>query len=132
VDQRRAEHRASVYELFRTQDRIAAEVVQAHAQVQSAAVRVHDAEEELKDAVDSADRNLEGLGQTKRAGDLMVLVIRPQEAVPPVQALAQAYGDYYAAIADYNRAQFRLYRALGNPANVADLLAVDGPLPNGL
>ena len=37
-------------------------------------------------------------------------------AVAAVQALAQAYGDYYAAVADYNRAQFRLYRALGRPA----------------
>ena len=33
-----------------------------------------------------------------------------------IQALAQAYNDYYGAVGDYNRAQFRLYRALGNPA----------------
>jgi len=33
-----------------------------------------------------------------------------------VQALAQAYLDYYGAVADANRAQFRLYRALGQPA----------------
>ncbi|HSQ55185.1 MAG TPA: hypothetical protein VLM40_05515 [Gemmata sp.] len=28
----------------------------------------------------------------------------------------QAYRDYYSAVADNNRAQFRLYRALGHPA----------------
>jgi hypothetical protein len=33
-----------------------------------------------------------------------------------VQALAQAYNDYYGAVADYDRSQFRLYRALGHPA----------------
>ncbi len=46
----------------------------------------------------------------------MVLLVRPQEAVAAVQALAQAYVDYYGAVADANRAQFRLYRALGQPA----------------
>jgi hypothetical protein len=29
----------------------------------------------------------------------------------------QGYADYFEAIADFNRAHFRLYRALGNPAN---------------
>ena len=45
-----------------------------------------------------------------------MLLVRPQEAVASVQALAQAYTAYYGAIADANRAQFRLYRALGQPA----------------
>jgi hypothetical protein len=30
--------------------------------------------------------------------------------------LDQAYRDYFGATADFNRAQFRLYRALGHPA----------------
>ena len=46
----------------------------------------------------------------------MTLVIRPQEAVASVQTLSQSYADYFAAVADANRAQFRLYRALGQPA----------------
>ena len=57
------------------------------------------------------------MGQTRRpGGNVILLVIRPQEAVASVQALSQAYYDYYGSVADYNRAQFRLYRALGNPA----------------
>jgi hypothetical protein len=36
--------------------------------------------------------------------------------VAAVQALDQAYRDYFGAVADANRAQFRLYRALGHPA----------------
>jgi hypothetical protein len=47
---------------------------------------------------------------------VILLAIRPQEVVAAIQALAQAYNDYYGAVADYNRAQFRLYRALRQPA----------------
>jgi outer membrane protein TolC len=121
VDQRRAENRLSVLDLFRLEDQVAAEVVQAYAQAQSAASRLGKAEMGLKDAVDSANKNFEGLGQTKTAGapagpKVIILVIRPQEVVAAIQALTQAYTDYYAAVADYNRSQFRLYRALGQPA----------------
>ncbi len=116
VQQRRAENRLAELELFRTQDRIAAEVAQAHAQAQSAAARATEAEAELRDALESAEKNLQGLGQTKAAGGLLLLVIRPQEVVAAVQALAQAYADFYGAVADYDRAQFRLYHALGHPA----------------
>src|SRR5205823_1646476 len=104
-------------ELFRLQDRVAAEVAQAYAQARSAASRLGKAEAGLKDAADSANKNLAGLGQTKTAGGaapgskVIVFVIRPQEVVAAVQALVQAYGDYYGAVGDYNRAQFRLYRA---------------------
>jgi outer membrane protein TolC len=130
VNERRAENRVALLELFRTQDRVAAEVAQAHAQVVSAADRITEAEDGLRYATDSAVKNFEGLGQTKRAGDLIILVIRPQEAVAAVQALAQAYNDYFGAIGDYNRSQFRLYRALGQPAQ--QLVAAEGtdcPLP---
>ncbi len=121
INERRAEHQLSILELFRIQDRVAADVAQAYAQAQSAASRMQKAESGLKDAVDSVDKNYAGLKQTKREGDLLRVVIRPQEAVAAVQALARAYTRYYTAIADYNRAQFRLYRALGHPAQlVAD------------
>ena len=52
-------------ELFRTQDRVAAEVTQAYAQVQSATLRMGRAEGGLKDAVDSVNKNFEMLGETK-------------------------------------------------------------------
>jgi outer membrane protein TolC len=125
VDLRRAENRLSVLDLFRLQDQVAAEVAQADAQARSAASRLGKAERELRDAVESADKNFEGLGQTKTAGGrVIILVIRPQEVVAAIQALVLAYNDYYGAVADYNRAQFRLYRALGQPAQ---LLAGQGP-----
>ena len=43
-----------------------------------------------------------------------------QEVVASVQSLAQAYNDFYGAVADYARAQVRLYRALGHPAQELD------------
>jgi outer membrane protein TolC len=119
ADQRRAENRLSVLDLFRIQDQVAAEVAQAYAQAQSAASRLGKAENGLRDAVESANKNFEGLGQTKTAGGkVIILVIRPQEVVAAIQALVLAYNDYYGSVADYNRAQFRLYRALGQPAQV--------------
>ncbi len=121
VKERRAENEAALLDLFRTQDRVAAEVVQAHAQAKRAANRVLDAEDELTNAVQTAEKNLQGLSQTRRVGDVIVLVFRPQEVVASIQSLDQAYRDYYGAIADANRAQFRLYRALGHPAQCATL-----------
>jgi outer membrane protein TolC len=126
VHQRDAESKLAVLELFRVQDRIAAEVVQAHAQAQSAARRVELAEKGVRAAKESADKNLLALGQARGAGNQIVLLVRPQEAVASVQVLAQAYSDYYAAVADANRAQFRLYRALGQPAQC---LTHDGQTP---
>lgn len=40
---------------------------------------------------------------------------RPIELLQAVQALARTRLDYLQVVADYNRAQFRLYTALGNP-----------------
>ena len=48
---------------------------------------------------------------------MIILLVRPQEVIAAVQTLAQAYNDYYGAVGDFNRAQFRLYRALGYPAH---------------
>lgn len=114
--ERKAEHEIATLELFRTQDRIAAEVAQAYAEVRSSADRLNQAEPALREAIDLVNKSLEGLGQTRRAGDTVLLVVRPQEAVAAIQALGQANIDLFGAVADYNRAQFRLYRALGHPA----------------
>jgi outer membrane protein TolC len=130
VRERRAENQLAVLELFRTQDRVAAEVAQAYAQAQSAAARMGDAEAELRDAVESADKNLQGLRETG-AGAALATQVRPQEVVQAIQALGQAYADYYAAVADYDRAQFRLYHALGNPAQAVAAVGPACPVPPG-
>jgi outer membrane protein TolC len=114
--EREAESRRALLELLRTQDVVTAEVVQAHAQLDRAGRRLKAAADGVANAAATAEKNLQGLGQTKRAGDQLVLVFRPQEAVAAVSALDQAYRDFYQAVGDHNRAQFRLYRALGHPA----------------
>lgn len=118
VREKEAENRLAVLDVIRIEQQVAADIVQARVQVKTAAARIHDAEDELRNAQRSLAENLTGLKNTRQVGDLPMLITRPQEVVAAVQALALAYGDYYAAIADYNRAQFRLYRALGNPANL--------------
>src|SRR5262249_6912617 len=126
VNEGRGLNRLSMLELFRIQDQVAADIVQAYFLARSAAERVKQAENEIKDALEVARENIKNVGQTKRtSGNLIVLLIRPQEAVASVEALVQAYNDYYGAVADYNRAQFRLYRALGHPAQ----LLTNGGLP---
>jgi outer membrane protein TolC len=122
VKERQAEHQAAMIDVFRVQDRVAAEVAQAYAQVQAARERTGYAEAGLKDAVDTLDKSMEGMRQTRRAGDFLVLIIRPSEVVQALQALAQANADYFAAISDYNRAEFRLYRALGHAAECLSAL----------
>lgn len=131
VNERKAENQVAVLELFRLQDRIAAEVAQAHAQATAAAARLGDAQEEVRDALETVTSNFDGLGQTRRlSGDINLLVVRPQEAVAALQALAQAYTDFYAAVADYDRAQFRLYRALGHPAQLVTTQDTGCPPPS--
>ncbi len=116
IRQRQAENDVARLELLRTQNAVAAQVAQAFAQARSAALRLTDSEAELKDAVESADKNFQALTQTKNAGGVLLPLVRPQEVVASLQALSQAYVDYYGATADYDRAQFRLYHALGHPA----------------
>ncbi len=113
---RDSEHRAAILELFRQQDRVAAEVARASAQARQAARRATISERQVRLAVDSYNKNLVGLGQIHRAGELVQTIVRPQEAIAAIQSLAQAYADYFRAVADSNRAQFRLYRAMGQPA----------------
>jgi outer membrane protein TolC len=117
---RESELRAATLELFKIQDRVAAEVTQAHAQAEQARRRVGFAEVETKLAIESYDKNFGALGQIRHAGELVQTVVRPQEVIAAVQDLAQAYYNVYGAIADSNRAQFRLYRALGRPAQISE------------
>jgi hypothetical protein len=71
---------------------------------------------------------VEGLGQTKRFGNVLQLVFRPQEAVFSLKLLKIAYDDYWATVAEYNQAQFRLYHALGYPARELAYFRRSGPI----
>ena len=116
VHERQGENRQAMIELFRIQDQVAAEVAQGWAQVVAAATRMKEAEYGLSTAQLSFDGNLKGLSETIRVGDQLQLLIRPQEVTAALLQLRQAYSNYYTSINDYNRAEFRLYHALGYPA----------------
>jgi outer membrane protein TolC len=118
VRERQADRQRALVELFQIQDRVAAEVVQAHARVQASIVNIGRSETEVKEAQISFEGNLKGIRETYRFGDRLIPVNRPNEAVDALRQLERAYDRYFLSVADYNRAQFELYRALGYPAGV--------------
>jgi hypothetical protein len=73
--------RLATVELFQLQDDIAAQVTQAKADVDSATARVTQAEAGLRQGLISYAGNIEGLAQTQRFGDVLVLINRPQEVL---------------------------------------------------
>jgi outer membrane protein TolC len=85
-------------------DRVAQEIVEAHALVESRRKRI----EVTKPGIVAAERSYElNLERIQNAKGL------PIEAVQSTQALAQARRDYLTAVIDYNVAQIRLCRATG-------------------
>jgi hypothetical protein len=120
VRERQAEQRVLLVDLFRLQDQVAADVARAHAALESATARVETTEAGLREAQLTYSGSLEELGKMTQVGDVRVLVRRAFEVVSALQALERAYDTYFLSVNDYNRAQFRLYRALGFPAGIVE------------
>jgi hypothetical protein len=70
----------------------------------------------LRSSVIAFNGNFEGLQQTTRFGDVLVLVFRPQEVVFALQRMKTGFDEYFTTVAEYNRAQFETFHALGYPA----------------
>lgn len=87
-----------------TLDRIAREVVEAHAQVTARQRQLTVAEEGVQAATRSFERNTERIQNAQGL---------PLETLQSLQALAQARREYLRTVHDYNVAQFQLQRALG-------------------
>jgi outer membrane protein TolC len=117
IKEQRGMESQAIIELRKTQDTVAEEVNQAHARLQSATARVSQADRSLRTGIITFNGALEGLKQTSRFGDVLELVTRPQEAVYSLQMLRVAFDEYFATVAEYNRAQFGLFHALGYPAH---------------
>ena len=118
----------AIIEFFKAQDTVAAEVTQALARLQSAAVRVLQADRAMRTAIITFNGNYEGLQHTTRLGNVLILVNRPQEAVFALQLLMVAFNEYFSTVADYNRAQFELFHAIGYPASEVAALRNPGPV----
>jgi hypothetical protein len=116
IKEQRGEQSRSIVELFKTQDMVAADVTRAQAKLQSAAVRTIQAERAMHEAIITYDGNYDGLAQTKRFDNILVQVYRPQEAVIALADLVYSYDEYFTTVAEYNRAQFEMFHALGYPA----------------
>ena len=112
--------------LYKIQDKVAAEVTEAQANLQSAAARVSQADRSLRTAIIAYNGNVEGLRNTTRYGDVLVLIYRPQEVVYALRLMKLAFDEYFTTVAEYNRAQFELFHALGYPANVIAYLRSPG------
>lgn len=103
-------HTADI-ELCRVQAQVAADVVAAFKARIAASEAMDDARESVTEARESLALNLTNI----RGGGGLPGATRPIEVLQPIQALAQARADYLLAVLSYNRAQFRLYRAIGRP-----------------
>jgi outer membrane protein TolC len=128
IREQRAERDLASIEFTRTVYRVKADVTQAVARLQTARARVVATAEGVRQAIESADKNFIGLRETARpAGELLRLIVRPQEVVAAIIALETAYEQYAPAVNDYNTAQFDLYRALGQPAQWVTSLSWQPP-----
>jgi outer membrane protein TolC len=116
IKQQRGEQSQAVVDLMRAQDMVAAEVTAAQARLQSAALRVEQADRALRTGMITYNGNVEGLRNTTRFGDVLILVNRPQETVYALELLKVAFDEYFTTVAEYNRAQFEMFHALGYPA----------------
>jgi outer membrane protein TolC len=130
IKEQRGEQSLSIVELFRVQDSVAADVTRAQARLQSAAARVTQADRALRSAINAFNGSYEGLQQTTRFGDVLVLVNRPQEVVYALQQMKAAFDAYFSTVAEYNRGQFEVFRALGYPAReITDRWSPGAALP---
>jgi outer membrane protein TolC len=126
IKEQRGKESMAIIEFFKTQDMVAADVTRAQARVQSAAARVVQADRAMRTAIITFNGNFEGLKQTTRLGTVLVLVNRPQEAVFALQLLKVAFDEYFTTVAEYNRAQFELFHALGYPAREVTSMRTPG------
>lgn len=93
----------------RTMTQVGADITGSYEFRQAAARQIEDARETVVEAIDSLKLNFLNI----RQGSLLPRATRPIEVLQPIQALAQARLDYLDSVLDYNRAQFRLKRAIG-------------------
>ena len=104
-----AQRRTADIEYTRVQAQVATDVVTAYETRAAASAELDDAREAVTEAIQSLELNLTNI----RKGTGLPGATRPLEVLQPIQALAQARSEYLIAVLAYNRAQFRLYRALG-------------------
>jgi outer membrane protein TolC len=128
VKQQRGKESQAIVDLRKKQDEVVADVTRAQARVQSAAARVLQADRTLRAGIITFNGHLEGLEQTRRFGNVLVLTFRPQEAVYALEQLYISFEEYFRTVSEYNRAQFDLFHALGYPAREVTQMTIPGEI----
>ena len=104
--ERSSQHRQAHLAYTQIQDQIIADVTRAYRQVQSRKGQIEQARIQVKSAAAALPLNFNGIRGR---------VLRPIEAQQAIAALATARESYLSSVIDYNRAQFALLRAVGQP-----------------
>ncbi len=123
-----AQNRAAALALVKVENQVAADVVSAYETRAAASLRLERATKARAEAIRSLELNFVNI----QRGAALPGATRPIEVLQPVQALAQVRIDYLAAAIAYNRAQFQLYRALGQPPLAPQPVAAPAAGPAGL
>jgi outer membrane protein TolC len=106
--ERRAQYNETALRQAGLEARVAAQVVAAFSEAFARRRQLGISQREVAAARDSYQLNERRIRQAPEQA-------RPIELLQAIQALFQARQDYLQVVLDYNRAQFRLYTALGNP-----------------
>jgi len=106
--EREAQYAQSVFQRHSVETTVAEQVVQSFTAAYWNRRGLESAQRAVASARDSYKLNEERVRRAPEQG-------RPIELLQAIQALARARQEYVDIIADYNRAQFRLYTAMGNP-----------------
>jgi hypothetical protein len=105
----KAEKNTADIDLTRVQAQVARDVVASFEARAAAVAQIEEARASVTEAIESLELNFTNI----RRGAGLPGATPPIEVLQPIQALAQARADYLAAVLANNRAQFRLYRAIG-------------------
>ncbi len=111
MKRRRFENEEAKLQKLKIAARVAAEVVAAYETKQAATRQIKEARDTVAEAIESLKLNMINI----RQGAELPRATRPIEVLQPIQALVQARTDYLESVLGYNRAQYRLNRAIGQP-----------------
>jgi len=112
IRERASQYAQSIFRRHSVEAAVASQVVQAFGVAFALRGGLGSAQSAVAAARDSYRLNEERVRRAPEQG-------RPIELLQAIQALARARQDYVQLIAEYNRAQFRLYTSLGNPPSCA-------------
>ncbi len=106
--ERHSQYAQATFRQASIEARVAAQVVASFSVTFARRQELTSSQREVAAARESYRLNEERIRRAPEQG-------RPIELLQAIQALGQARLDYLLVVADYNRSQFRLYTALGNP-----------------